>query len=453
MIEAITLYNFLSFKEKTEFSFIASSEKSKKGFEHIEWFTNINNKKILKTLFLFGNNGTGKSNFLSAINIIRLLVCRRKSSKSDSKNELPDTFFRFSSQTIDKPSKISVVFHIGTNRYIYNVSWNQSVILEESLFLLNKRNKEDLVFSRTHNLEKDIVDVIFPKKSSCPTSSQQIIKENVIANTSVISLYDEKNIESLELKEVYNYFRNFIVVQTLDDRMLDLCPMLTRRKNEAVLKNVLLKLLRDLGSNILDYEVIKTTRRLEQIEIDILHSQMPAEVYNERFPNDTKVDLHIRFAHKSIDSDEYCWLTEGMESEGTINMIKLIIVLFDAAWNNASIAIDECAMGIHQETFNRIIQFYLSIANNSQAILASQALPILDMEGYRRDTARFFDKDFETGISSCFSIDLRKFHINKNIYKNYVDHTFGGKPQLPLAEEWKQHLYDFRDIVSSQSGS
>ena len=164
---------------------------------------------------------------------------------------------------------------------------------------------------------------------------------------------------------------------------------------------------------------------------------------------------YLRFAHYNNDkdgnaNDPYIWLTEGEESHGTLNMIRLMIILIDAANANAIATIDECAMGIHQETFNRIIQFYLSISTKSQVFLATQALPVLDMDGFRRDTARFFDKDFLTGVSHVESINLRKFHANKNIYKNYVDHAFGGKPRVPDNDEWKTRLRTFHKMIAGE---
>lgn len=447
MFDYITIKNFLSFKDETKFSFSATNEKAKKGYEHIEWYTEINKKKYLKTLFLFGNNGTGKSNFLAAINALRMFVCRRKSSRSFNDNKLPDTFFRLSSETINKPSTITASFLINKKKYEYSITWNEEIILKESLYTIKNSNKSELIFARNHNVEKDVVHIEFSKKLKSTIISQKIIRENIIPNTSVISLYDEKNIDFIELKEVYNYF-NHIIIKHLDDSMLDLCQMLSNRKNDEILKQTILQLLNDLGSNITDYEIIKTTRRLNKMEIDFLRTQMSAEAYNERFPNDTSVESHLRFAHHSISHNDYCWFTEGMESEGTINMIKLIILLFDAAWNDTNIIIDECAIGIHQETFNRIMQFFLSISEHSQAIFASQSLPILDMDGFRRDTARFFDKDFDSGVSTCMSVDLRKFHLNKNIYKNYIDHTFGGIPKIPVNEVWKLHLADFRSTIN-----
>lgn len=48
MIESITIENFLSFKNKTIFDFKASSERSAKGFENIQWYSEKDRKKNIE---------------------------------------------------------------------------------------------------------------------------------------------------------------------------------------------------------------------------------------------------------------------------------------------------------------------------------------------------------------------------------------------------------------------
>lgn len=72
------------------------------------------------------------------------------------------------------------------------------------------------------------------------------------------------------------------------------------------------------------------------------------------------------------------------------------------------------------------------------------------MNGYRRDTARFFDKDSETGISSCRTIDLKRYHKNLNILNSYLDNSFGGMPNFSQESIWKQHLVDYRKLIEHE---
>ena len=65
MLESLTLKNFLSFRDETIFDFTATTEKPKVGYEHIDWYTPLNKKKILKTIDLYqfsrGNKYLGKN--------------------------------------------------------------------------------------------------------------------------------------------------------------------------------------------------------------------------------------------------------------------------------------------------------------------------------------------------------------------------------------------------------
>lgn len=351
-----------------------------------------------------------------------------------------------------KPSHISVVFHVDKIRYTYTLEWDCKTIQTEVLKKQMGRKDDEIVFERKFDAARDVVEITFNDKCKLSDDTKRIIRENVIRNTTVISVYDNKNFEAQDIAAVHRYFEVPLHFYGLDDERLDLCSMLTRRANADQIHDLLISMLNCVGSNIRDYKVDTTKRKLDPEFAEFLRAKLTPEEYAERFPDNMETSQYLRFAHYNNDVDEtatypYIWLTEGEESRGTLNMIRLMIILIDAANTNALATIDECAMGIHQETFNRIIQFYLSISNGSQVFLATQALPVLDMDGFRRDTARFFDKDFKTGVSTVEAIDLRKFHANKNIYKNYVDHAFGGKPTVPSNEEWILKLQEFKSEI------
>lgn len=108
------------------------------------------------------------------------------------------------------------------------------------------------------------------------------------------------------------------------------------------------------------------------------------DVFNEEYTERTI--SKVEFAHPADLPDGRGWLTEDEESEDTINMIKLIIVLYDASRQKAPIIIDDCTVGIHRETFGRIIKFFLAVSSNIQLIMSAQQLSIMEMKGFRRDT-------------------------------------------------------------------
>ena len=93
------------------------------------------------------------------------------------------------------------------------------------------------------------------------------------------------------------------------------------------------------------------------------------------------------------------------------------------------------------------MQYFLSTSSNCQVLMASQHLSIMEMDGFRRDTLRFFDKDRNTGISMCQKIDLHKYHKNLNIARTYLDNSFGCLPEFPTIEEWIKKLEIYSEIM------
>lgn len=449
MIEQIEIQNFLSFKNKETFDLTASMEKPKRGFEYMKWYEEMNRKKILKAQFLFGNNATGKSNFLSVISAVKDIICTKRASKSSVDSKLPITYFKLSSTTIGKPTFIKITFHTQGMRYQYSIKYDEDTIFQETLTKNIRPKKEITIFDRSYDEEKDISDINFPY-DTLSKETQAILRENVIKNTSVISIYDDKNIESVDFKNVYTYFNNAVVIYHIGS--LHLPYMLAGRKDGEELEKIIVPLLQDLGSNITGYHVDYNYYPLSEQEISIIKNAIGERLFNEQYPNGKRKECSVRFSHNTDIPNEVAWLSESEESYGTLNMLRLIILLYDACKCQSPIAIDECAIGIHQQTFGRIIQFFLSISSNLQFFMASQQVTIMEMDGFRRDTVKFFDKDRTTGITTCKKIDMKKYHKNISIVNAYLNDSFGCLPEYPTQEQWEEKLELYKVQMQHPSG-
>ena len=240
MIEKLTVKNVFSFRDLTEFSFLATSERARPGFEHIQWYTVSNRKRLLKAVFLFGNNGAGKSNFLEAIQLLRLFVLKRRDSKSEAEETLPTVQFKFESKYRALPSTISIIIHVRKKRYTYTIAWNSKAILLEHLQKQTGIRPDETVFRRTYDEEKDLVQIDFAPKLKWDDDAQEIIRENVIRNTSVVSIYSHKNMYAPELADLYDYFDTPYHLIGLEDYHLDLCRMLNVGERPAFFHDMLI---------------------------------------------------------------------------------------------------------------------------------------------------------------------------------------------------------------------
>ena len=279
--------------------------------------------------------------------------------------------------------------------------------------------------------------VSYPKNTTISAPVQELINQNILKYSSVISIYDSKNFECEDVRNVYNYFR---YVDLWNVKKYDLATMLAKRSNESLLKPIILSILRDMGSTIYDYKVDTLSFDITEDERDFLLTRMSEEEYRANFPGDKRTVQKLQFGYKVVEKDETEWLPEGLESEGTLEAIRLIIVLFDSIWRRTPIAIDECAQSIHPKALEFILSFFLKSSDTAQVFIASQALVLLKWNNLRRDAIRFFEKDKATGCSSFTVINNRSIHRNSQIYELYMNKTFGGEVSIMEKEPWRLTL-------------
>ncbi len=437
MIEYIALTNFFSFKNRTEFCLKATKEKPRGTFSDGDWWTEVDGIKLLKAAFLLGNNGSGKTNFLNGLSVLNELITVNRDSKASSRYRLPDVPFLLSEETKNAPSAIEVAFHTAGYRYTYYISWKPDYIVEERLLRQEGKKKEKLIFSREFSKEKDLVVVTYPKSTTIPLPVQELINQNILKYSSVISIYDNKNFECEDIRNVYNYFR---FVDLWNVKKYELATMLARRSNEVLLKPIILSILKDMGSTIRDYKIDTLTFDINEDEREFLLTRMSEEEYRANFPGDRRTVRKLQFGYRVKEKEETNWLPESLESEGTLEAIRLIIVLFDSIWRNTPIAIDECAQSIHPKALEFILSFFLRSSDTAQVFIATQALVLLKWDNLRRDSIRFFEKNKETGCSSFTTINNRTLHRNNQIYDLYMNKTFGGAVKILEKEPWKETL-------------
>ena len=83
MIESIVLENFYCFNKRTEVQFVAGRERSRAMDEMYSGYNEQNRVNLLKMVYLYGNNGAGKSKLLMAFDTLKELVTELRDDKTD----------------------------------------------------------------------------------------------------------------------------------------------------------------------------------------------------------------------------------------------------------------------------------------------------------------------------------------------------------------------------------
>lgn len=141
MLLEFSCSNHKSIKEKILFSTLAGTDDT-----YIEKTIPFLDNKILRTSIIYGANGSGKSNFLSAIAFAKYLVC-------NSIQYQPGQLIEHNPHKLSSDNTPSVYqFHFVESiyRFAYGFSLLNGAVLEEYLYCFNKGRRQK-IFERKYN--------------------------------------------------------------------------------------------------------------------------------------------------------------------------------------------------------------------------------------------------------------------------------------------------------------
>ena len=409
MIETFIIKNYRSYRDRTELSFVASNkEGGKKKDLPLVWYKEINGKRILRLLLCVGLNGTGKSKMFSALNYLRMIATAKPQKPSDKPEYRP---FLLDNHSSTLPTELTLTYYIEDVCFSYNIKISSECIEEEELKLVQSRSSR--VFYRFHNKELDKVVINYGNACDLSKSDQHDLEVNTLANASVLSTFGALNLESQILTKNFDYFENHIsMVHKSDKSLADKLQTGDVDKDRA-LKKLLLRLLNDVGTNICDYVIEEASLNISELKAngapDIVINAMM-----EQYPSGIITHKNLRFIHSTIDGEN--GLDFELESLGTKNIIRLLVVLYDVILGEKSTCIDEIEYGIHTKALAFILKMYLTIAENCQLIVATHDLSLLNADFLRRDAVRLFEKD-EYGSTNVRRRDY--LHNTISFYKTY----------------------------------
>ncbi len=432
MIERFTVENYRSYLKEEVLSFVASN-KEKGSALPPQWYKEIDGKRILRLLLCVGLNGTGKSKMFSALSYLRM-IATDKPEKPDNKPEYRP--FLLDDKSRNKPTVLTISYYIDNVPYYYKVAVSADRIEEEVL----QQVGNPPIYQRVYNEEKDTVAIKFGQACDLSKKDQRTLVSNVIQNSTVLSVFGALNLESSILRQNYDYFSQRIsLVRRGEQSLADRLQTGDQERDKRV-KKLLLKLLKDVGANIVDYEVDDASVLIS----DLVKSGAPEiliRAMREQYPTGVISHKNLRFIHstahygnKSLDS--------GLESFGTLNIIRLLVVVYDIVMGRKCSCIDEIDAGIHSKALAFIVKMYLSIAEDCQIAVATHDLSLLGNPDLRRDAVRMFEKD-ENG---CTYIKKHVYvHNTINFQKKYSKNL---DPKLDELMAKRELFLEYRDLVS-----
>ena len=369
---------------------------------------------ILPAAIIYGANASGKSNVISAMQIMRSHVLSSH-SKGEPGGGVPRHFFALSKDGKTQDSRFEIDFISENVRYNYGYETDGNAFISEWLSSFPNGRHQKL-FERNHQA--------FSFGRSFRGQNRTI--EGLTRNNSLFISAAAQNDHEEALK-VFGYIRNIkfgshISVDGGEAQML--------LRNTA-LDDRVIKFLGRIGTGVIGYketkaDVSRDGKAFRTGLQELMRNVLKIDMTDADFE---KNEIDIQLGHKGEEGvTEYFHLAR--ESSGTRRLLVLLELVFSALDEGSVIVIDELDASLHTQAVETLIALFSTKDTNrkgAQLIATIHDTNILHSKYLRRDQVWFTEKD-ESGATDLFPISDIKTRKNDNLEKGYLEGRYGAVP-------------------------
>lgn len=424
MIIELTVKNFLSFKNETVFSMLASNDTTYKEENTFP----INKKEhLLKCAAIYGANGSGKSNFLKALLFMKNFVTN-SSRERNSKEPINVEPFRLNIVTENEPSLFEVCFIKKDIKYRYGFEVTKKEVISEWLFA-NYSSRESQLFIRKG---KNI-------KLGTKFKEGKNLNDKTRENALFLSVVDQFNGEIAG--QVIEWFKYLNIISGLNTELEHITVGILKNSKHVTSEasRKIINLIKGADIGIEDISLENKTFHAGKLPNEIKDSPIDSlkELLDDFY--DIQIEqIEIASFHKKFDEANNFKTMEkfdfSSESDGTKKLFGLAGALVDTLYNEGVLFVDEIESSMHVLLLEELIKLYC-IKNKdferAQLIFTTHSTALLSTNLFRRDQIWLTEKD-KYGNSDMFSLLEFNEHIRKDasLEKNYLKGRYGGTPYI-----------------------
>lgn len=418
MLINYTVNNYLSFKNENTLS-LETGERLRKYPENTMKITTKNNSipiELLKNVIIFGSNGSGKSNLLSSLNMMKQMI---SNIPLKATTKLPKRSFMLDNYSKDTETLFEIEIIQNNYQYKYMFEFNRESILKEKLEILEKNNYVTY-FERTNTNTYTVIPNHL-KPYTTETRGNILFLQKAQDNNDQVSI------------ELMKWFEESLVFFSKNNSE-ELFYLLKNEPN----KKRFLEFMKLADLNMIDVVVETSTKKVPEELINAL-SNMLSQLNNNNIPEELpseQIMENLYTIYKKYDHNGNVIGTQriplGMESSGTKKIIYLALNILFCQEKNKVLILDEFDDAFHEELASALINVFNSKNSKTQVIVTSHELNLMD-KGLRKDQIYFVQKDF-SGESELYSIfdfdDVSQTRGDIGYYKRYMKGAFGAKPNI-----------------------
>lgn len=420
MLIEFSVENFRSIKNEARLSLVAGPGKEHRDSNVMipELNQRVRATPLLRSAAIYGANATGKSNLIRALYTMQQIVIQSGREIGD----LPVTPFRFSPESIDRPTTFELVGIVNRMRFQYGFSATAGVVTEEWLYAW-PLGRIQFWFERTTDAESGEAKCKFGNKLAGDKEVwRRATRPNALLLSTAITLNSE------QLRPIFDWFSENLHV----GGSVGWGGGFSAQWCEGDRKDEVVQFLRAAEFGIDDLRMVK-----KNLTPDMLPRDKPADLNNRVKKKFSGTELvEIRLSHKTKHG-QLVELPLNEESGGTQKIFELAAPWIDTFDNGHVIVLD----GLHEHLHPSLVRFLVNQfhdpkanANGAQLIFSTHDTSILNQEVFRRDQIWFCKRNARQETSVFPLTDFRPRRGVENLERSYLGGRYGAIPVLRSPE-------------------
>jgi AAA15 family ATPase/GTPase len=413
MLIQFNVANYRSIRESQTLSLAAAKDATHQASNCMH--TGISGlPQLVRATVLYGANASGKSNLISALAFMRIMVETSAVSVREGQ-ALNISPFRFDPKTANKPSEFEVIIVEDGVRYQYGFELNATRVTREWLLVYVER-KAQRWFERKYDSKKG-KDAWYFGTHFLGGKQRQLWSESTRGNALFLSAAVNLNCE--QLRPIFNWFVNKLIIIGSNASPL---PFFTMEciKNDLD-KPKILQLLQAADLGITDVQVKMQKGQQVQVRLEsgmaAIESRQETDILSATLFHQDKKNNPVAF-------------TLDEESHGTQKLFAYAGPILDVLKNGKILIVDELDSSLHQKMVRFLISLIQNAAlnkNNSQLIFTTHNTSLLDSDLFRRDQIWFMEKD-QDQASHLYPLTDFSPRKGEALEKGYLLGRYGALP-------------------------
>lgn len=424
MLVSFSVRNFRTFRERAEWSLIASTDKTLEE-ENVVALPGFG-LRLLKSAVVYGANASGKSKLVDVLEYVSWFV--RSSSKNGQAGEPTQVEpFMLNPTSAQAPSEFEIQFIHNKQLYRYGFEVSPARVEAEWLFVRTEkgiRTKPEVeLFYRTRQ------DISFHSRLFGGIVSELVKNAAVRENALLLSVAAQFN--QPRATAILEWLSNVVILTGRDEAWERALTFILLRYPDR--KRAILNFLSDAD---LDIEYIREGKHRFPLETDEESDEVGEGLRG--WSNKQYADIKtLRRAY--TDAREPAMLVEfsllANESAGTQKLLALAGPVLNILREGSVLVVDELDARLHPNLVCKIVHLFNSKTtnpNNAQLLFNTHDTNLLASGNFRRDQIWFTEKN-RYGEASLYSLaDFKTDQVRKedNFEANYVRGKYGAVPYL-----------------------